>query len=183
MAETCLHLANVLYLVSFLARDMLWLRALTCLGLVLGIVFFSCQPVPLYGPVVWQSLFLVINLAQIYRLVLERRQLRLTAEQERLCAATFQHRSREELLMLLTRVVHERSRALHDIEQVARRPLNTEERALRDIAFSRLSRYELLNLLTRRVWNAIRHGNPMRWRRRTTGAGTDGRPLDAGAHA
>lgn len=94
MAETCLHLANVLYLVSFLARDMLWLRALTCLGLVLGIVFFSCQPVPLYGPVVWQSLFLVINLAQIYRLVLERRQLRLTAEQERLCAATFQHRSR-----------------------------------------------------------------------------------------
>jgi len=36
--ELCIHCANLLYLASFLARDMLWLRVLTCLGLLFAIV-------------------------------------------------------------------------------------------------------------------------------------------------
>jgi len=68
----------VLYLVSFLTRDMLWLRALTCAGLSLGIIFFTCRPGPLYGPAVWQAAFLAINGWQIWRLVGERRRSRLT---------------------------------------------------------------------------------------------------------
>ncbi len=155
MVDLFLHLANVLYLISFLARDMLWLRVLTCAGLVMGIVFFTCQPVPLYGCTLWHLVFLVINVVQIRRLVLERRQLRLTQEQEKVGEATFHDLSRDELLTLLTRVMCENTEKLRDLHQSCHQPLTTEERALRDIAFSRLSRSELLNLLTRRLWNSI----------------------------
>lgn len=166
LLETCIHAANVFYLLSFLALDMLWLRALTCLGLVLGLIYFTCQPAPLYSCSVWQAGFLVINLIQIRRLIKERRQLRLSAEQERLAQAAFQDLSREELLALLARTSC-LGRAEHgDFSSICRDPLTDEERALRDIAFSRLSRTELLNLLTRRMWHSLRRRNPAAWWRR-----------------
>ena len=46
-----------------------------------------------------------------------------------------------------------------------RQALNTEEQVVRDLAFSRLSRDELLNLLTRRMWNSIVRLNPPGWKR------------------
>src|SRR6516165_5469491 len=84
LVESCIHVANLVYLISFLARDILWLRVLTCVALLLGIVFFTCQPAPMYGPLVWHVAFLAINGVQISRLLVERRQLTLTKEQERL---------------------------------------------------------------------------------------------------
>ena len=165
LVELCIHLANLLYLLSFLGRDMLWLRALTCVGLALGIVFFTCQPMPLYGPTIWHAAFLVINGAQIWRLVQERRQLMLTEEQEKVGEATFHDLSREELLTLLTRVMCENPGGLRDVYRICHQPLSQEERVLRDIAFSRLTRKELLNLLTRRLWNSLTRRGPARWRR------------------
>jgi hypothetical protein len=131
---------------------------------VFGIVFFTCQPTPLYGPTVWHVVFLGINGVQIWRLVGERRQLPLTAEQERVAEAAFESLSREELLALLTRSMHESPDRL-DPRRAADRPLTPEEVALRDIAFSRLSRGELLNLLTRRMWGALKRLSPARWHR------------------
>jgi hypothetical protein len=162
LVELCLHIANLLYLMSFLGRDMLWLRVLTCAGLTLGIVFFSCQPTPLYGPMAWHVVFLAINGVQIWRVVLERRELMLTEEQEMVAAATFREFSRDELVTLLTRLASRKPARLRDIPQVCQEQLTVDERALRDIAFSRLSRPELMNLVTRRLWNALRQ----RWRRR-----------------
>jgi hypothetical protein len=183
LVQFCIHIANALYLASFLARDMLWLRVLTCAGLGLGVVFFSCQPSPLYGPAAWHVLFLAINGLQIWRLVLERRQLTLTREQERVGEATFQDLSRDELLTLLTRAVYEGPRKLQDIHQACQQELTKEERALRDIAFSRLSRGELLNLLTRRLWHSLRRQLvPSRrgWPRRDIpGAAPAGRGVEA----
>lgn len=166
MVQLCLHTANLLYLASFIARDMLWLRILTCAGLLFGIVFFSCQPMPLYGPAAWHVVFLAINVVQIRQLVCERRQLALPAEQERLARAAFQDLSRNELLALLSRAMCE-SPDLLDPISAGGRPLTDEERALRDIAFCRLSRAELLNLLTRRLWRALKRLNPARWGRGT----------------
>ena len=160
MIELCLHVANIFYLVSFLGRDMLWLRALTCCGLLMGIVFFACQPLPMYGPTAWHIVFLVINGVQIRRLVLERRRLRLTHRQERFGATTFHDLSREELLDLLTHVTYEGTTGLPDVRQICLQPLTRDERVLRDLAFSRLSRNELLNLLTRRVWNSLQRRRP-----------------------
>ena len=165
MLDSCIHLANVLYLISFLGRDMLWLRILTCGGLVFGIVYFTWQPIPLFGCIIWHAVFLLINGLQIWRLVLERRALKLTREQERVGEATFHALSREELLTLLSRVMCESPERLRDIRQSCHQPLTKEERVLRDIAFSRLSRSEILNLLTRRMWNTITWLNPVRWRR------------------
>jgi hypothetical protein len=174
VVDLCLHVANVFYLLSFLGRDMLWLRILTCCGLALGIIFFSCQPTPLYGPTVWHVAFLLINLVQIWRLIGERRRLRLTEEQERVGEAAFRDLSREELVTLLTRAVW-RPRRLHELEPVCGDRLTREERVLQAIAFNRLSRKELLNLLTRRLWNAlkVRRFMPWQWRlrRRAVAAG------------
>lgn len=177
MVELCIHIANVFYLTSFLVRDMLRLRALTCVGLVLGIAFFTCQTTPLYGPTIWHVVFLVINGVQIWRLVLERRQLRLTAEQERFSAAAFRDLSRDELLTLLTHVLHEEPERLPDIGRICHRPLSGDERVLRDLALSHLTRAELLNLVTRRFWNSFKRRNPARWWRRRR---DDGRAVPEG---
>ncbi|WP_406694470.1 hypothetical protein V5E97_25690 [Singulisphaera sp. Ch08] len=166
MVELCIHIANVLYLFSYLGRDMLWLRALTCGGLVLGLLFFTCQPTPLYGPSVWHVVFLVINAFQIRSLLVQRRQQMLTEEQERLGEAAFHDLSRDELLTLLTHVTYETPGRLANIKQICHQQLTQDERVLRDLAFAGLSRGELLNLLTRRMWNSIRRGKPARWGRR-----------------
>lgn len=172
MVESCIHIANILYLFSYLGRDMLWLRALTCGGLVLGLLFFTCQPTPLYGPSVWHVVFLVINGYQIRSLLIQRRQQMLTEEQERLGEAAFHDLSRDELLTLLTHVTYEKPGTLISIRQICEQQLTPDERVLRDLAFAGLSRSELLNLLTRRMWNSLRRGKPGRWsRRRHAGRG------------
>lgn len=165
MVELCCHLANVVYLVSYLGRDMLWLRVLTCMGLALGIVFFTCQPTPLYGPTAWHLVFLLINAYQIRGLVLERRRLALSKKQQRVGEAAFHEMSREELLTALTHSMTRAPDGLGDVPQICRQPMTKEEAVLRDIAFSRLSRGELLNLLTRRMWNSIVRKYPAGWRR------------------
>jgi hypothetical protein len=165
LVELCIHVANVLYLASFLGRDMLWLRLLTCGGLVLGVLFFSCQPSPMYGPTAWHVLFLLINAVQIRRLLAERRRLMLTRKQMLVGEATFHDHSREELLTLLTHVMAqgvEPPKSPDDIEQTCHQPLSKQEGVLRDLAFSHLSRADILNLLTRRMWNAIVRLKPAR---------------------
>jgi hypothetical protein len=166
LIELCIHISNVFYLASFLGRDMLWLRILTVCGLVLGVVFFSCQTAPLYGPIIWQSVFIAINLYQIRRLVIERRLVRLNERQALIAQAAFDKLSRDELLNLLTRAM---TAGEIPIKHVGERNavLNPEERVFRDIAFSRLSRGEILNLLTRRMWASLSRLNPVRWRRNT----------------
>jgi hypothetical protein len=177
LVELCIHVANILYLASFLGRDMLWLRILTCGGLVLGIVFFSCQPAPMYGPSAWHILFLLINAVQIRRLIVERRRLMLTDKQERIGEATFHDLSRDELLNLLTHVMAQGAEALKspdEIQQTSQQPLSRQEAVLRDIAFNHLSRADILNLLTRRMWNAIVRLKPARRSR----AGRIARPAE-----
>jgi Popeye protein conserved region len=178
VVEVCIHIANGFYLMSFLVRDMLPLRLLTCAGLVLGIAFFTCRATPLYGPTLWHVVFLLINGVQIRRLVRERRQLRLTAEQERFSAAAFGDLSREELLTLLTHVLHEEPARLREIGPISHRPLSEDERVLRDVALGHLTRAELVNLLTRRFWNSVKRRNPVRWwrRRRDDGGVARGGP-------
>ena len=184
MANWCIHAANVLYLVSFLTRDIMWLRILTCGGLVLGVVFFTCQPVPLYGPTVWHVVFLGINVVQVRRLVQERRRLKLSEERERVAREAFRDLSRDEMLNLLTRAMCAQAEKLPDLRQAAREALSEDEAVVRDIAFRGLSNKELLNLLTRRLWSSLWWVNPTRWRARRHGAAAaamDASPEPVGA--
>jgi hypothetical protein len=172
--ELCIHAANVFYLASFLGRDMLWLRALTCAGLALGVVFFACQPTPMYGPAAWHVAFLAINAVQILRLIAERRQLRLSDEQARLAEARFGDLSRDQLLTLLTRVAHDGAGELRGPHAPEDLPLRQDQAILRDLAFRHLTRQEIVILLTRRLWHDLRMRELDRWRwrrRRDPGAG------------
>jgi hypothetical protein len=171
LVDLCIHVANVLYLVSFLTRDMMWLRILTCCGLTLGILFFTCQPAPMYGPTVWHVAFLLINGVQIRRLILERRRLNLSAERERLAREAFKDLNRDEMLNLLTRAMCAQAEKLPDLRQAASQPLTEDEQVVRDIAFRGLSRKELLNLLTRRLWVSLRWMYPGNWRFRRSANG------------
>jgi hypothetical protein len=164
--DLCIHVANVLYLISFLARDILWLRTLTCGGLAFGIVFFTCQPLPLYGPTAWHVVFLGINIYQIRRLVLERRRLMLPEERYRAGEAAFRDLSRKQMIALLTRVIYRNPQKVGNMRKACGQQLSPDEQVLHDIAFSGLSRNDVLNLLTRRLWNSIIRLNPARWRRR-----------------
>jgi len=173
VVDLCIHIANVLYLLSFLARDMLWLRLLTCLGLVLGVVFFTCQPAPMYGPTAWHVVFLGINFVQIRRLILERRRLMLPPQLQQAAETACKDLSHEQLLTLLTRAMWAHPDTLQDVRKTIGRPLTQEEEVVRDLALGRLSRKEMLNLLTRRLLSTVRWA----WGSREASRGRDHREL------
>lgn len=78
------HVANVLYLCSYLVRDILWLRVLTVTaGLSLIPFYGSCSEHILWAPIIWNIVFMTVNVVQIGLLLRERRpQLFGGAEQE-----------------------------------------------------------------------------------------------------
>ncbi len=79
-----LHCANVLVLVSFLARDILWLRVLSVVGGCFFIAFYANLDQVLWEGIAWNLLFIAINLVHIVRLVLARRPVRLSENEARL---------------------------------------------------------------------------------------------------
>jgi hypothetical protein len=97
--ENLVHLANVLLLLSFLVRDILWLRLLNVLAGLAFIAYFAALPA--WAPVGWNGLFLLINAAQIWRLILERRPVRLSAEERALHQLAFRALTPREFARLL----------------------------------------------------------------------------------
>lgn len=78
--QNLIHLANVLYLVSFLVSDILWLRLLNVLAGGMLIAWLAAGAAPA-APIAWNSVFLAINVVQVWRLLLERRPVRLRPEE------------------------------------------------------------------------------------------------------
>src|SRR5580698_1677446 len=77
-----LHAANVLLLVAYSVRDILWLRLFAVTASLISIPYFLLQPAPLWVPIGWSSVFAAINLLQSWRLFVERRPVKLTPEEE-----------------------------------------------------------------------------------------------------
>jgi hypothetical protein len=77
-----LHAANVLLLVAYSVRDILWLRLFAVTASLISIPYFLLQPAPLWVPIGWSSVFAAINLLQSWRLFIERRPVKLTSEEE-----------------------------------------------------------------------------------------------------
>ncbi len=80
-------MVNTSYLIfclSYLMRDILWLRALTVIGYALWVPYLYFQPERLWEVIAWSSAFLVINILWISKLVFDRRPVRFTPEQRRL---------------------------------------------------------------------------------------------------
>jgi hypothetical protein len=66
--ETCIHIANLIFLASYLVRDVACLRALTMVALALLTIYFM-QVGPLWAAVFWNVLFIGINGLQLRRLL------------------------------------------------------------------------------------------------------------------
>lgn len=157
-SDVCIHVANVLYLASYLCRDILWLRVLTCAGLGFGIAFFCSQTEAMFTPAAWMGVFLVVNLIQIGFILRERQAMRLSPEQIEASKVLLQRLTREDMLNVLTKSVCEGDRSLALLESGDEMELTPEQTVMRNLAFNRLSDQELMNLIIRRFWRSRKRG-------------------------
>ncbi len=101
--EVLIHFANILYLVSYTVREILWLRVFTVIAATCLIFYFYLQPEPLLTPIYWNLLFIALNIYWIVKLVLERRPIELSPDQQRLCELVFHAISPRQMVTLLKR--------------------------------------------------------------------------------
>jgi len=97
-----LHAANVLLLVAYSVRDILWLRVFAVASALIAIPYFILQPVPLWVPIAWSSVFAAINLFQSWRLFVERRPVKLTPEEEEVRRLVFEDLPPRKVLQVLS---------------------------------------------------------------------------------
>jgi hypothetical protein len=77
-----IHAGNVLLLVAYSVRDVLWLRLFALTASLISMPYFALQPTPQWEPLGWSAVFAAINLFQCWRLFIERRPVKLTPEEE-----------------------------------------------------------------------------------------------------
>lgn len=100
--EDMVHVANVFYLVSYLVRDILWLRVLTiCAGLSLLPFYCNCSDHILWAPIAWNVLFITVNAVQIGILLRERQPHRLNGPEQELYDNVFSELTPGEFWQLL----------------------------------------------------------------------------------
>jgi len=83
------HVGNVIFLMALNQTDMLQLRTLSAGASVLGLAYNLLQPVPLYAPAAWGTLFISVNLYNIAVLMRERQQITMTSDQEKIYELAF----------------------------------------------------------------------------------------------
>ena len=83
-ADYLVHFANILLLVSYSVRDILWLRWFAVAAALTNIPYFLYQRTVLWPPVLWAIVFIAINLCQIARIYLERRPVVLSDDEQKL---------------------------------------------------------------------------------------------------
>jgi hypothetical protein len=72
LMDFLLTVANVLYVFAYFVRRALWLRALSLAGTSCLLAYFLTLPVPLMKVVYWNTLYAIINVVWIGRLLLRR---------------------------------------------------------------------------------------------------------------
>jgi CRP-like cAMP-binding protein len=95
------HAANVLTLVSYLVKDILWLRVLACVAGAFTLLYLFTRPEPPLVAIGWNLVFFAINVAQIWILVLERRPVQLREDEQRLYQLVFRALRPREFVRLL----------------------------------------------------------------------------------
>jgi len=97
-----IHAANVLLLAAYSVRDILWLRLLAVASSLAAMPYFLLQPTPLWAAFGWSVMFSGINIFQAWRLLLERRPVRLTPEEEEVRRLVFRDLSPRKVLQVLS---------------------------------------------------------------------------------
>jgi Cyclic nucleotide-binding domain len=109
--DLLIHAANVLYLLAFMVRDILWLRILAVVAGACLIPYFYFRPEPLMTPIYWNLVFAALNVYWICRLLLERLPVKLSADEQRLCELVFRTVTPREMIKLLKLATWENAEA------------------------------------------------------------------------
>jgi Popeye protein conserved region len=96
-----IHAANVLLVVAYSVRDILWLRLFAVGAALISIPYFVLQPTTLWAPLSWSVVFAAINLVQSWRLFIERRPVKLTPEEENIRRLVFEDLPPRKVLQVL----------------------------------------------------------------------------------
>jgi len=99
--DLLVHLSNVLMLVAYSVRDMLWLRWFAVAAALTNIPYFLLQHNILWPPIIWALVFTAINLYQIIRIYLERRPVVLSADEQKLYEMGFRSLRPREFVSLV----------------------------------------------------------------------------------
>jgi Popeye protein conserved region len=83
-ADYLVHFSNILLLVAYSVRDILWLRWFAVAAALTNIPYYLVQGNVLWPPVLWALVFSAINLYQIVRIYLERRPVVLSEDEQKL---------------------------------------------------------------------------------------------------
>jgi len=97
-----IHAANVLLLIAYSVRDVLWLRLFAVAASLIAIPFYMLQTTVLWAPLAWSVVFAGINLFQSWLLFIERRPVKLTAEEEEIRRLAFQALPPRKVLQVLS---------------------------------------------------------------------------------
>jgi len=84
LADYLVHTSNIMLLISYSVRDILWLRWFAVAAALVNIPYFLLQGTVLWPPVLWALVFIAINLYQITRIYLERRPVVLSEDEQAL---------------------------------------------------------------------------------------------------
>jgi hypothetical protein len=97
-----IHAGNILLLVAYSVRDILWLRLFALTSSLISMPYFALQPKPLWVPLIWSTVFAGINLFQSWRLFIERRPVKLTPEEEHVRRLVFRNLPTRKVLQVLS---------------------------------------------------------------------------------
>jgi CRP-like cAMP-binding protein len=97
-----IHVANILLVVAYSVRDILWLRLFAVAASLITIPYFALQPTTLWAPLSWTVLFAAINSLQSWRLILERRPVKLTPDEEEIRRLAFRDLTPRKVLQVLS---------------------------------------------------------------------------------
>jgi hypothetical protein len=89
VTDYLVHFSNILMLMSYSVRDILWLRWFAVAAALTNIPYFLLQGTVLWPPILWAVVFTAINLYQITRLYLERRPVVLSEDEQKLYDLAF----------------------------------------------------------------------------------------------
>jgi CRP-like cAMP-binding protein len=101
LVDYLVHVSNILLLVSYSVRDILWLRWFAVAAALIVIPYYVFRPDILWPPLLWGLVFTALNLFQIARLDLERRPIVLSADEQKLYDMGFHSLRPREFVSLL----------------------------------------------------------------------------------
>jgi hypothetical protein len=97
-----INAGNILLLVAFSVHDVLWLRLFAVAASLITIPYFVLQPTTLWAPLIWTVVFATINSLQSWRLIIERRPVKLTPDEEEIRRLAFQDIPPRKVLKVLS---------------------------------------------------------------------------------